>query len=153
MNDSVKPSRGPRSTFSFSGSDGERRENPLVLTTIGRRSPATRITVSPYSRADSIAPVSGTTLQSFTCRTPCATASADSPADGARTSGRMTDSLMAALLTMPSKKKTAQQSPDGLRTRRVTKVLSPEKTACKALIFSDRSSVNWTDKEKPPFGG
>ena len=100
-----------------------------------------------------MASVSGTTLQSLICSSPCATASAVMPAVCPCTSGRMTDSLMAVLLTMPSKKKTAQDRPAGLRTRRVIKVLSPENTVCMTLIFSDRSSVNWTDKEKPPFGG
>ena len=108
---SVKPSRGPDSTRSFSGSLAERTEKPLVLTTTGRASPSVNTTVSPYRKEANSLFVSVSTRLSLTCRMVPASSSAVAHSQSAHTIGRTTLWLMAMLLTMPSKKNTAQESP------------------------------------------
>ena len=111
MKHSVKPSRGPESTRSFSGSLAARTAKPLVLTTTGRASPSVNTTVSPYRKAANSLSVSVSTRLSLICRMVRASSSAVASAQSAHTIGRMTLWLIAMLLTMPSKKNTAQQSP------------------------------------------
>ena len=122
---SVKPSRGPESTRSFSGSDALRTEKPLVLTTTGRASPAVNTTVSPYRKEANILAGSVSTRLSLICRMVWHSVSAEARGRSEQTIGRTTLWLIAMLLTMPSKKNTAQSSPACPTARRVTNVLSP----------------------------
>ena len=142
MNASVKPSRGPRSTRSFSGSSGERTAKLLVSTTTGRASPSVRMTVLPYSRDESILSGSGSSLLSLPSMIVCASVSASAVFRVLSTSGRMMLWLMARPSTMPSMKNTAQCSPAGLRVSRAMRVLSFAKSARMAarLAASERES-------------
>ena len=142
MKHSVKPSRGPDSTRSFSGSSGERRAKPFVLTTRGRASPSVSTSVSPYRKAASALSMSVSTRQSSACKMRPASSSAEARRLSDSRTGRTRLSLMVNESTMPSKKNIAQCRPFRPVASRTMNVSSPSNTDCMSAMLCARFSVN-----------
>ena len=152
MKHSVKPSRGPDSTRSFSGSSGERRAKPFVLTTRGRASPSVSTSVSPYRKAASALSMSVSTRQSSACRMRPASSSAEARRLSDSRTGRTRLSLMVNESTMPSKKNIAQCRPFRPVASRTMNVSSPSNTDCMSAMLCARFSVNVIFCIKSPHG-
>ncbi len=135
--DSLKPSRGPRSTRSVIGSSMERTLKPFVSSTRASGQPSASSTVSPYTAACTIFSISAVRSAPFGNTTFVSRSSIRSSTRSGKRywiSGRTTSSAISLLFTMPSAytRQNANPGPEWFLRRRNCMVSSLAK------IFSFR---------------